>query len=601
MSSPSPVRARTTRTRRRLRYVAAAASAVLAGSASGAAAEFTSVTTNAGNSVTTGADTIGPGIARATVAKAPAGSPAGRVRAGVGYRVYAAVTDAISAVTGVVADIPASGGGTTTLTSTGGPWTVDGVSYSWRSPVVTATAGMATGTKYDYEVRATDAPGNATAATVPLTVETYRQALSATPGLLAHWRLDVGAVGADEFATGAVGTPLQNSPSTAGHTWTRRSAAGTDAVISTNNGDQGVRRGAANTGTYEYGVAPGADDYAVEADLVVRSLVVGDTARLRARTAVTDLAGYEAGYRHGNNAASRQWYIAESTAAGALTDLNSSAGVVLTAGQPYRLRLEVQGTTIRLLANGVQVATATDPTIARQGRAGIALGGTAAPSATTGLHLNDFAVHPLTTVAASDLEAAARVLTLAGVPAPSGGALVGDTSGSLRFDGSDDRGTLPRPVQDDFSLELWFNSLQGLGAGTPQWYGTAGLVDADVANAANDFGMGLSATGAVVAGVGNPDTSIRSAAGLNNGVWHHVVFTRTRASGALVLYVDGAQVATGTGSTASMNAQAVMSLGQGALGDQRYDGRIDEFAVYATPLTPAQVQDHFQAGHGGTR
>ena len=62
-----------------------------------------------------------------------------------------------------------------------------------------------------------------------------------------------------------------------------------------------------------------------------------------------------------------------------------------------------------------------------------------------------------------------------------------------------------------------------------------------VTGAANDFGVSLRSDGKVVAGVGTPDVSIVSTSGgYNDGTWHQVVFTRTKATGALALYVDGA-------------------------------------------------------------
>ena len=107
------------------------------------------------------------------------------------------------------------------------------------------------------------------------------------------------------------------------------------------------------------------------------------------------------------------------------------------------------------------------------------------------------------------------------------------------------------PVQDDFTILGVFQSAQGLSTGTNFWEG-AGLVSAEISGPANDFGVALNANGQLLAGTGNltpPDNTAVSGAGLNNGAPHVFSFTRTRATGALALYVDGTLAGTATGTT----------------------------------------------------
>lgn len=169
---------------------------------------------------------------------------------------------------------------------------------------------------------------------------------------------------------------------------------------------------------------------------------------------------------------------------------------------------------------------------------------------------------------------------------------------AVRLDQVGGYASVPRLISDDFSLEFWFKSRGGANYG--QWWDTAGLVDADVPMVVNDFGVGLSEAGRVVAGVGNPDASIESEAGFNDGAWHHVVFTRTMATGAILLYVDGAQVAAnpGTGNTTSLNAPTSLTIGRGSPttpgNAAASDAVVDELAQYTHVLTAAQVLRHFQ-------
>ena len=169
---------------------------------------------------------------------------------------------------------------------------------------------------------------------------------------------------------------------------------------------------------------------------------------------------------------------------------------------------------------------------------------------------------------------------------------------AVRLDQVGGYASVPRLVSGDFSLEFWFKAAGGANSG--QWSDTAGLVDADAPGVANDFGVGLSEVGRVVGGVGNPDTSIQSAPGLNDGAWHQIVFTRTLVTGGIVLYVDGVQVAAnpGTGNTGPLTAPSALTVGRGnpstPSSSTSADATIDEVAQYPHVLSAAQVLAHYQ-------
>jgi hypothetical protein len=167
---------------------------------------------------------------------------------------------------------------------------------------------------------------------------------------------------------------------------------------------------------------------------------------------------------------------------------------------------------------------------------------------------------------------------------------------AVSFNGTDQYALVPRDVRDDFSLEVWFSSHGGgVGTGNTQWWQGAGLLDGEVPNVVDDFGTSLDATGQVWAGTGNPDTSINSAPGLNDGAWHHVVFTRTRTTGTLTLYVDGVSVASGQGGTDHLFAPPGLRLGALQSGAAFYAGSLADAAVYDQALPASTVAAHFTA------
>ena len=174
-----------------------------------------------------------------------------------------------------------------------------------------------------------------------------------------------------------------------------------------------------------------------------------------------------------------------------------------------------------------------------------------------------------------------------------GGAVPGGNTAAT-FNGTNQYGRVTRQISDDFTIELWFKSTQGIGTGT-QWWQGAGLVDAEVAGATNDFGVSLRADGRIMAGVGNPDRTAMSATGYNDGAWHHVVMTRTRSTGVVQLYLDGSPVAGTTGNTNALTAPTNIDFARIQTGGNYFAGSLDEIALYTRALSASEVAQHYEA------
>ncbi len=141
-----------------------------------------------------------------------------------------------------------------------------------------------------------------------------------------------------------------------------------------------------------------------------------------------------------------------------------------------------------------------------------------------------------------------------------------------------------RPVQDDFTIICVFRASKGIGTGTAYYQG-AGLVNGEVSGVVDDFGTSLNTNGVLLAGTGNPDTTVvSSSSGYNNGQPHIMTFKRTRSSGALVLYVDGVQAGTATGGTQSLTSPTQLVLGAQQTLINFLTGDIAEVKIFNTPL-----------------
>ena len=135
-------------------------------------AAFFATTSNDSNTWTTDTDWTPPS-GTSVIARSGSTTP-GIISQGSTYHVYANAADAgnpASGVASVVANVDTITTGQTSamLTTTGGPWTIGGTSYAYRSSALTANNPLSQGEK-SYTVTMTDAHSPANAATQTFTV-----------------------------------------------------------------------------------------------------------------------------------------------------------------------------------------------------------------------------------------------------------------------------------------------------------------------------------------------------------------------------------------------------------------------------------------------
>jgi hypothetical protein len=133
------------------------------------------VAANSGNtSFNVTVDNTGPSIPSKIACGSTQCTTTGYVGAGASYYVYAQVSDSASGINTVTTDprnITASASATTAMSTAGGPWTVGGTSYNYRSIQLTADAGLTNGNSFNYTVTANDNLSNATTPTGSATAD----------------------------------------------------------------------------------------------------------------------------------------------------------------------------------------------------------------------------------------------------------------------------------------------------------------------------------------------------------------------------------------------------------------------------------------------
>jgi surface protein len=150
---------------------------------------------------------------------------------------------------------------------------------------------------------------------------------------------------------------------------------------------------------------------------------------------------------------------------------------------------------------------------------------------------------------------------------------------------------MPRYVENDFTIEFWLRTTQ-TGVGTAgQWETGTGLVTANVAGS-NDFGITL-ISNKVTFGTGASANTLTSVTTVNNGKWNHIAVTRTKSTGALVLYVNGKPEANITGANTGIDLLGAANIHIGKLftGTNYFNGSIDELRIWNTALDENTIKD----------
>jgi lysophospholipase L1-like esterase len=178
----------------------------------------------------------------------------------------------------------------------------------------------------------------------------------------------------------------------------------------------------------------------------------------------------------------------------------------------------------------------------------------------------------------------------------------GIVNGAQYFDGVDDEvniaddGTFDWPAGSSFSIEYWMKSTSG-ASGNDVIVGRQGPTNPHIWVGVADSGdqalfVVLDSGGS---NGGNGDWPY-GGADITDGQWHHVVAVKD--STHLRIYVDGSEkdsvaksYPNGFGSTTDLNI-GYLNLG----GHYRYEGLLDEVAIYNRALTSTEVAEHWAAG-----
>lgn len=425
----------------------------------------------------------------------------------------------------------------------------------------------------------------------PASGDSYSSTVGGTPGLVGYWRLGDGAVSADEFEDSA-GTVLSSHTDSLAGTWT--SSAGQERTAVVTNENRLRKETGAGAAQYYTSATPSNANYAVEADVHVKSLLTGgtpdsgDAAGILGRMDIGNTNGLGTNYLARYHVGYGEWQLRRHVD-GVATALGSYAQT-LTPGQTYRLSLEMNGSTIRLLVDGVQRISVTDTAISAAGRGGVRFGqanSTPQPTDTSGLHLDNFRITSLTS-AAADANGPHTGTYSSGVRLNQPGALSGDADRAGLFTGTASRVVVPNQpslqLSGNFSIETWIKP--DVVTGTryvlhKDSFYYLYLIGTDVVFGFRSGGVYkyVIASGAATA-----------------GSWQH--FVGAYRGGMLSLYRNGVQVASAAQSGAVDTGTSNLFIGAFSDAGSFFQGTIDDIALYNVGLTEKQVWNHYAAAVG---
>ena len=167
----------------------------------------------------------------------------------------------------------------------------------------------------------------------------------------------------------------------------------------------------------------------------------------------------------------------------------------------------------------------------------------------------------------------------------------GSSDGAVDFDGANDRvvmDPLAWPAAPPFSVEAWVRT-SAAPTGVGMVIVGAGPVYSTPASFGWDVGLAMQAGGV-------PTDGWNAGPAINDGLVHHLVTTVTGGS-TISLYVDGVLAGSTFYSPSAREWVRVGSPPAIVAGSfRRFDGIIDEVAVYDVALTTTQVAAHYNAG-----
>eukprot|EP01118_Nematostelium_gracile_P013062 TRINITY_DN4884_c0_g1_i1.p1 TRINITY_DN4884_c0_g1~~TRINITY_DN4884_c0_g1_i1.p1 ORF type:complete len:346 (-),score=89.10 TRINITY_DN4884_c0_g1_i1:18-1055(-) len=162
-------------------------------------------------------------------------------------------------------------------------------------------------------------------------------------------------------------------------------------------------------------------------------------------------------------------------------------------------------------------------------------------------------------------------------------------------------------LNNDFTIMFWMKQSNTQFNEATQWWQGAGLVDGELPGAQDDFGVALMGS-KVGFGVGPTDITLISPVTVTDGVWHHIVASRSVITDAsqitttvLRLYIDGVLSVSNTTGSADLLPRIPPTLAVGCLATDinYFSGSLDQVRLYSHTVTDNEILRVFNQEKNG--
>ena len=172
-----------------------------------------------------------------------------------------------------------------------------------------------------------------------------------------------------------------------------------------------------------------------------------------------------------------------------------------------------------------------------------------------------------------------------------GGAPIPGNLFSLTFDGVDDyvalKDNLAPVLGGTSTLSCWIKTTQ---TGANNSFDAPGITGVEQGGGSNDIFWGfIDASGFIGLRPGSGRT-VKSAAAINDNMWHNVVMTRDAGNGRIQIFVDGKLAKADDGMQTGPKSTAFAALGRITDSSKPYfKGQLDDVRIWDRVLSPAEV------------
>lgn len=166
--------------------------------------------------------------------------------------------------------------------------------------------------------------------------------------------------------------------------------------------------------------------------------------------------------------------------------------------------------------------------------------------------------------------------------------ITNQTGKSIYFNGKRNNIIIKSPIKDSFTIQFWMKTTQVGPIKSLKWYHGVGLLDADIPNDYNDFGITL-LINKLAFGIGNQELTVQSKTNVNTGKWVHVSVCWEKKRGFMQIYINGKLESEAYSLAFGTRTAKDIYIGSMRKNFNYYHGSLDEIRIWNRVLSKDEI------------